>query len=124
MSSLNSISFSVDCLNLDPDFVFDPDQDLFYHHVFRDDDQTAGFDGFVVINYRNESGVMKDIIENVTHLLDKTDLFIVDNRVGVESRVQDMIQLLEIQQTNDVLLLVMWGMDGIGKTFNHCKNHF
>ncbi|MCH82109.1 hypothetical protein A2U01_0002906 [Trifolium medium] len=75
MSSLN-VSFSVDALNLDPDSVFDPDQDLFHHHVFRgkvtrtsftfhlsrlprrsrimvfNDSRTAGFDGFVVIYSR------------------------------------------------------------------------
>ena len=38
--------------------------------------------------------------------------------MGVESRVQDMIQLLDqgIQQSDDVLLLGMWGMGGVGKT--------
>ena len=65
---------------------------------------------------RNESEVIKDVVENVTRLLDKTDLFIADNPVGVESRVQDMIQLLDTQLSNDVLLLGMWGMGGIGKT--------
>jgi hypothetical protein len=71
---------------------------------------------FFVFFNRNESEVIKDIVENVTRLLDKTDLFIADNPVGIESRVQDMIQLLDTQQTNDVLLLGMWGMGGIGKT--------
>ncbi|XP_039688481.1 disease resistance protein RUN1 isoform X2 [Medicago truncatula] len=76
----------------------------------------AGLAGFVVLNSRNESEVIRDIVENVTRLLDKTDLFIADNPVGVDSRVQDMIQLLETQQSNDALLLGMWGMGGIGKT--------
>jgi replication-associated recombination protein RarA len=49
-------------------------------------------------------------------LLDKTDLFIADHPVRVESRVLDMIQLLDTSFSNDVLLLVMWGMGGIGKT--------
>lgn len=48
--------------------------------------------------YRNENEVIKDIVKNVTHILDISDLFIVDNPVGVESRVQDMIQLLETRQ--------------------------
>jgi len=45
-------------------------------------------------------------------------LFIADNPVGVKSRVQGMIQMMEqdIQQSNDVLLLGMWGMGGVGKT--------
>nr|WIL59985.1 nodulation protein [Melilotus officinalis] len=76
----------------------------------------AGLAGFVVLNSRNESEIIKDIVETVTRLLDKTDLFIADNPVGVESRVHDMIQLLDTQQSNDVLLLGMWGMGGIGKT--------
>ncbi|CAK8536010.1 unnamed protein product [Lathyrus sativus] len=78
----------------------------------------ASLAGFVVLNYRNESEAIKDIVENVTRLLDKTDLFIANNPVGVESRVQDMIQVLEkySQQSNDVLLLGVWGMGGVGKT--------
>ncbi|WJX42959.1 hypothetical protein P8452_30129 [Trifolium repens] len=76
----------------------------------------AGLAGFVVLNSRNESEVIKDIVENVTRFLDKTDLFIADNPVGLESRVQDIIQLLDTQQSNNVLLLGMWGMGGIGKT--------
>ncbi|XP_058756847.1 disease resistance protein RPV1-like [Vicia villosa] len=80
--------------------------------------EAASLSGFVVLNSRNESEAIKDIVENVTRLLDKTDLFIANNPVGVESRVEDMIQLLEqdIQQSNDVLLLGMWGMGGVGKT--------
>nr|WIL59989.1 nodulation protein [Melilotus officinalis] len=78
--------------------------------------QAASIAGFVVLNSRNESEVIKDIVENVARLLDKTDLFIADNPVGVESRVQDMIQILDTQQSNDVLLLGIWGMGGIGKT--------
>jgi hypothetical protein len=49
-------------------------------------------------------------------LLDKTELFIADKPVGIDSRVQDVIQLLDMQQSNDVLLLGMFGMGGIGKT--------
>ncbi|GAU13943.1 hypothetical protein TSUD_262700 [Trifolium subterraneum] len=90
--SLN-ISFSVDDLNLDLVYVFDPDQDLFHHHVFRGedtrasfisflsaslqnagisvfkDDYTVGFDGFVVINSRcNIIGKPKSFIS--CHIVD------------------------------------------------------
>ena len=71
---------------------------------------------FFIYFYRNEGEVIEDIVENVTRLLDKTDLFVADNPVGVESRVQDMIQLLDTRQSKDVLLLGMSGMGGIGKT--------
>ncbi|MCH85432.1 TMV resistance protein N-like, partial [Trifolium medium] len=72
--------------------------------------------GFVVLNSRNESKEVKDIVENVTHLVDMTDLYVADNPVGVNSRIQDMIQRLNIQQSNDIILLQLWGMGGIGKT--------
>nr|WIL59988.1 nodulation protein [Melilotus officinalis] len=78
--------------------------------------EASGLAGFVVLNSRNESEVIKDIVENVTCLLDKTDLFVANHPVGVESRVQDMIHLLDTHQSNDVLLLGMWGLGGIGKT--------
>ncbi|KAI5392070.1 disease resistance protein RUN1 [Lathyrus oleraceus] len=91
--------------------------DNFMKQSWRDALHDAGgLAGFVVQNYRNENEVIKDIVKNVTHILDISDLFIVDNPVGVESRVQDMIQLLETRQSNDVKLLGIWGMGGIGKT--------
>ncbi|PNX98800.1 disease resistance protein (TIR-NBS-LRR class) [Trifolium pratense] len=76
----------------------------------------ASHAGFVVLNSKNENEAIKDIVENIIRLLDKTDLFIANNPVGVESRVRDMIQFLDMQQSNDVVLLGMWGMGGIGKT--------
>ncbi|WJX70673.1 hypothetical protein P8452_54752 [Trifolium repens] len=68
----------------------------------------ANIAGCVVLNSRNESKAIKDIVEKITHLLDKTELFIADKPVGVDSRVQDVIQLLDIQHSNDVLLLGMY----------------
>ena len=41
---------------------------------------------------------------------------IADNPVGVESRVNDIIQQLNIKKSNDVIILGMWGMGGSGKT--------
>ncbi|CAJ2673466.1 unnamed protein product [Trifolium pratense] len=72
--------------------------------------------GFVVINSRNESEEVKDIVENATCLFDMTDLYIVDDPVGIKSRIRDMIQRLNIQQSNDIMPLGLWGMGGIGKT--------
>ncbi|KAK7390633.1 hypothetical protein VNO78_25966 [Psophocarpus tetragonolobus] len=78
--------------------------------------EAASISGVVVLNSRNERDAIKNITENVTRLLDKTELFIADNPVGVESRVQDMIQLLDHKLSNDVLVVGIWGMGGIGKT--------
>ncbi|XP_020221375.1 LOW QUALITY PROTEIN: TMV resistance protein N-like [Cajanus cajan] len=78
--------------------------------------EAAGISGVVVLNSRNENESIKNIVENVTQLLDKTELFVADNPVGVEPRVQEIVQLLDQKPSNDVLLLGMWGMGGIGKT--------
>ena len=48
-------------------------------------------------------------------MLDMKDLFVANHPVGVESRVQEVIKLLN-QQSEDPLLLGIWGMGGIGKT--------
>ncbi|KAK2420070.1 disease resistance protein RPV1 [Trifolium repens] len=106
----------------DHEFPFELNLDRFsYHdHQHHDDHpeikwrgalrQAAALAGFVVLNSRNESETIKDIVESVTQLLAKTTLFIANNPVGVESRVNDMIQLLDqdMQQSHDVLLLGMW----------------
>ncbi|CAL5186045.1 unnamed protein product [Lathyrus oleraceus] len=77
--------------------------------------EAASIAGFVILNSKNESEDIKRIVDKVSHLLNKTDLFVALNPVGVESRVQEVIQLLPIQ-SNEVLFLGMWGMGGIGKT--------
>nr|WIL60015.1 nodulation protein [Melilotus officinalis] len=89
------------------------EDELKWRDVLR---EAAGLAGFVVLKFRNESEAIDDIVENISRLLDKTDLFVADNPVGVESRVQDMIQRLNILQTNENILLGIWGMGGIGKT--------
>ncbi|XP_014629005.1 disease resistance protein RUN1 isoform X3 [Glycine max] len=78
--------------------------------------EAASISGIVVLNSRNESEAIKTIVENITRLLNKTELFVADNPVGIEPRVQEMIELLDQKQSNDVLILGMWGMGGIGKT--------
>ncbi|KEH25092.1 disease resistance protein (TIR-NBS-LRR class) [Medicago truncatula] len=64
---------------------------------------------------RNESEDIKDIVNSISQLLNKTDLFISNNPVGIEYRVQDVINRLDFQ-SKGVQLLGMWGMGGIGKT--------
>ncbi|MCI14700.1 TMV resistance protein N-like, partial [Trifolium medium] len=53
----------------------------------------------------NEREEVKDIVENATHLLDMIDLYVADNPLGVRSRKRDMIQRLDIQQSNNIMLL-------------------
>ncbi|MED6176837.1 hypothetical protein PIB30_092134, partial [Stylosanthes scabra] len=64
----------------------------------------------------NESKVIEDIVAHVTSLLDSTDLFVAEHPVGVNSRVQDLIQLINNHKSDDALVIAIWGMAGIGKT--------
>ncbi|CAK8535475.1 unnamed protein product [Lathyrus sativus] len=76
----------------------------------------GGIGGFVLVDSRNESGDIKNIVEHVTRLLDRAELFVAEHPVGIESRVQAATKLLNIQKAEDVLLLGIWGMGGMGKT--------
>ncbi|PNY11224.1 disease resistance protein (TIR-NBS-LRR class) [Trifolium pratense] len=76
--------------------------------------EAASLARIVVLNSRE---AINHIVEKVSLLLNKTNLFVADNPVGVESRVQDAIdQFQNVQQSNDVLILGIWGMGGTGKT--------
>ncbi|XP_045827454.1 disease resistance protein Roq1-like isoform X1 [Trifolium pratense] len=82
----------------------------------RDLYEICGIAGFVLIDSRNESADIKNIVEHVTRLLDRTQLFVAEHPVGVESRVEAVTKLLNIQKAEDVLLIGIWGMGGTGKT--------
>ena len=79
---------------------------------------------------RNESHVIKNIVESVASLLDSIDLFIAEHLVGVQSHVQDVTQLLNCQKSKDVLLIGIWGIGGTGKTtiakavYNQIRHNF
>jgi len=68
------------------------------------------------IFYRNESADIKNIVECVTRLLDRTELFVAEHPVGVQSRVETATKLLNIKKSEDVIFLGIWGMGGTGKT--------
>ncbi|QHO24662.1 TMV resistance protein N [Arachis hypogaea] len=72
--------------------------------------------GFVIRKSRNESEDIKNIVEHITHMLDMKELFVANHPVGVESRVEEVIEMLKDQQQENPLLLGIWGMGGSGKT--------
>ncbi|MED6152264.1 hypothetical protein PIB30_090256 [Stylosanthes scabra] len=72
--------------------------------------------GFVVRKSSNESEDIKNIVEHVTHMLDMKKLFVANHPVGVESRVEEVIELLRDWQQENPVLLGIWGMGGSGKT--------
>ncbi|XP_054780310.1 disease resistance protein RPV1-like isoform X3 [Prosopis cineraria] len=66
--------------------------------------EVGGIAGFVVFDSRNESEDIENIVEHVCNILDKKDLFVTDHPVGVDSRVQDVISMLQKHQSKDVVL--------------------
>ena len=66
---------------------------------------------------RKEGEAIENIVERVIDFVDGTGYrYTMPKAVGLESRVQDLIQLLNYHKSDDVLILGIWGMAGIGKT--------
>ncbi|KAK4270954.1 hypothetical protein QN277_019718 [Acacia crassicarpa] len=69
------------------------------------------------IESRVESEYVKAIVENVySIILDMEDLLVPQHPVGVGNRVQEVIAMLQNHQSEDVIMVGIWGMAGIGKT--------
>ncbi|XP_028763068.1 TMV resistance protein N-like [Neltuma alba] len=76
----------------------------------------ANISGWDSYNYRNDAALINHIVESVMMKLDdKAYLFIADHPVGVESRMQEITKLLS-GKSNEIIMVGIWGMGGIGKT--------
>ncbi|MED6119791.1 hypothetical protein PIB30_014838 [Stylosanthes scabra] len=64
----------------------------------------------------NEAQLVERIVSDVTKTLHIALLFVAQHPVGVESRVEHVINLLNLQQSENVLILGILGIGGIGKT--------
>ncbi|MED6175785.1 hypothetical protein PIB30_081601 [Stylosanthes scabra] len=64
----------------------------------------------------SHSNKFQKIVEDVTAMLDRIDLFIAEHPVVVESRVEDVIQVLYNHEAKDILSLGIWGMGGMSNT--------
>ncbi|XP_028763098.1 TMV resistance protein N-like [Neltuma alba] len=78
--------------------------------------EAGGIAGIVVLGSRNESEEVKVVIENVCNVLDKKDLFVADHPVGLDNHVREVITMLQSHQPEDVVMVGIWGMGGVGKT--------
>ncbi|XP_062028096.1 disease resistance protein RUN1-like [Rosa rugosa] len=64
----------------------------------------------------HEGKLIRMIIEEITKYLNNTDLYVADNETGIDSRMQDIISLLDVGTSHDVRIVGICGMGGIGKT--------
>ncbi|CAN6689848.1 unnamed protein product [Malus baccata var. baccata] len=77
----------------------------------------AKLSGFPVRNTgRSEAVCISEIVSEVTQLLNKTYLDVAPYQVGIDSRVRDISKYLGVRDSDDVRVIGIWGMGGIGKT--------
>ncbi|KAF8035560.1 hypothetical protein BT93_C1559 [Corymbia citriodora subsp. variegata] len=66
---------------------------------------------------RDEAELIQCIIKELSIHLDRTPLHVAKHPVGIDSRVQKLISLSQEESgDNDVLMIGLWGLGGIGKT--------
>ncbi|XP_022893680.1 TMV resistance protein N-like [Olea europaea var. sylvestris] len=56
--------------------------------------------------------IAREILKNLSHTISRFK----ENLIGVESHVQKVTSLLNLERTQDVRMIGIWGMGGIGKT--------
>ncbi|XP_056160719.1 jacalin-related lectin 4-like isoform X2 [Syzygium oleosum] len=66
---------------------------------------------------RDQSKFIKQIVEHLFRISPRPiSPYFVENAIGVDSFVEDVISLLEIGSEDDVRVVGIWGIKGIGKT--------
>ncbi|KAL4194220.1 hypothetical protein AMTRI_Chr05g67550 [Amborella trichopoda] len=78
--------------------------------------EVASLSGWEMKNYRTEAKLIEELVNHVSTKLDyETQLHVADYPIGLDSRVADVMKLLDID-ANDARMIAIHGMGGIGKT--------
>ncbi|PON63964.1 TIR-NBS-LRR-like protein [Parasponia andersonii] len=96
-------------------FGSDSDKIMLWRNTLKEAGELSGWD------LRNtadghEAKFIKMIVDEVSRQLNSTYLFVALYPVGIDFRVQEMRSLLAIESDNNVRMIGIWGMGGLGKT--------
>ncbi|XP_039155232.1 disease resistance protein RUN1 [Eucalyptus grandis] len=64
----------------------------------------------------NEAGFIQHIVQEISTQLDRRPINVAMFPVGIDSRVQELKLILNLQSKDDVLMVGLWGQGGVGKT--------
>ncbi|CAN6564223.1 unnamed protein product [Malus baccata var. baccata] len=80
--------------------------------------EAADLGGYTITGDRREAELIREIVDNfILKWLPSTySLHVANHQVGISSRIQDIITYLSSGESNDVLMVGIWGMGGLGKT--------
>ncbi|KAI9104329.1 hypothetical protein K1719_022901 [Acacia pycnantha] len=79
--------------------------------------EASNLSGWDMQNYRTEAELLDDIVKTITMRLDNNKyMSVAHHPVGLESRVHDIIQLLSSESNDEIIIIGIWGMGGMGKT--------
>ncbi|XP_048131656.1 disease resistance protein Roq1-like [Rhodamnia argentea] len=64
----------------------------------------------------NEAELIQHIVQKISTQLDQMPLHVAKYLVGIDSRVQQLKTILNLQSKDDVMMVGLWGQGGVGKT--------
>ncbi|XP_050105411.1 disease resistance protein RPV1-like [Malus sylvestris] len=78
----------------------------------------------------HEGSFIREVVGQIATILKKPCLNVATNPVGIDSRVQEISNYLDVEGSNDVRIIGIWGMGGLGKStiakaiFNEYQHRF
>ncbi|KAL4622117.1 hypothetical protein ACB092_06G274400 [Castanea dentata] len=93
--------------------------------------EASNFSGWDYKNSHNEYDLIQEIVEEVSKSkLNRMELYVAKYPVGIQSHAEELITYLNIESNEDVYMVAICGISGVGKTtiakatYNKILHHF